>query len=271
MRPVRKLVAAPLIALLGLGTMSPPAQAQVMDVEVMSDGYGTVADRFVIRVNASSVRITTSVSSYGEVTEEECSFEDEDALCEETYTVRLRVWNPKGTRIVSALRDSEWGYDDFEYAVGLPGRYKTAATVTQYVDGVKVDEQTATGYYQVFKQKRSRLPINRSRINRGAYKWKLVGDLSVVDAPPRYDRGQRVELWARVDGYWFAIDSSRTTRKGKVGWIFKPNRYTWSMCYDGTADRRVRGTCGGNYRTPRPSGRALRSFESVADARAAIG
>jgi hypothetical protein len=109
--------------------------------------------------------------------------------------------------------------------------------------------------------------ITRARVNRGNYKWKLVGDLSVIDAPPRVDRGKKVWLIARIDGYWYDIDSAYTTRKGKVGWFFKPNAYTWSMCFEGTYDKRVRGTCGRNWRTPRPSARSLRALESVADAR----
>lgn len=273
MRTVMMSIAAALIVSLGLVPVAAPAGAEIQDLRVSTDGFGPANNTVIIKANARSAVAKTRVRWWSvDIPESDCDPAVEPA-CEVTFRTRLKVWDGRGKRIERQVVDTTAGSARFDYRVRAPGRYTTEATVTEYLNGERYDQRVATKRFRVFKQKRSRLPINRSRVSRGGFKWKAVGDLNVLGAGPKRDRRQKVWLLVRIDGYWFDIDSARTNRKGKVGWLFKPNRYTWSMCYAGTADKRVRGVCGRNFRTPRVGsglGRVAATTPSLEDARASF-
>lgn len=173
-----------------------------------------------------------------------------------TVTATVKVRRDETGRVVgkftttNTVEGYEYAYGDLGRTVDVckPGRYTVEFKVTVVDDYTGLtDTDTAAASARMTQRvpkKRSNLSIQTRRINNDPWVMTAVGDLTVADAAPRMDRDQKVRVIVWYRGEWYTVDTARTNRRGKVGWRFKPNPYTWSMVYDGTS--RVRP----DYRTP---------------------
>lgn len=170
--------------------------------------------------------------------------------------IEIEIYDPYGELVWTDSRDvlAGSGHASFTYPAcsgDETGWYTVDATMTEY-DGAEAVIDVFYDYtefkvtQQRPKKKRARLTLRTGRIQDGAYRTAAVGDLNVLNAPPRWDRRKKVHLLAYADE-WLIIDSARTNRHGKVGWRFKPNPYAWAMCSAPTA--KVRTDCTRVFRT----------------------
>ena len=134
-----------------------------------------------------------------------------------------------------------------------PGRYTVAVKALGFGEGGEnPTEVNATKTFQFTKvDPRARSAITKKvRYTRGAYKWKVPGRLFRAG---RGYVGRRVAVQAMIQGDWTHMQGQKTRRKGRFGWKFKPNGFTWRYVFYGNATTRPSVSVA--FRTPRPAGR----------------
>jgi hypothetical protein len=130
-----------------------------------------------------------------------------------------------------------------------PGQY--AVTVRAEGFDENYDNQTvataakAFTFTKVDPRARAAITKKAKRIH-GKYRWKVTGRL--FRAGHSYV-GRRVAIQAVIAGDWTYIEGQRTKKKGRFGWKFKPNRYTWRYVFSGNASTKPAVTKA--FRTPR--------------------
>lgn len=114
-----------------------------------------------------------------------------------------------------------------------PGRYEVEVGVESWdEDGDTSVTGHTTFRFKVKKvvKKNAKIQTSKRKIRRGAYKWAVPGTLR--RSGNRY-KGARVWVQAKIEGYWWDIDSARTNQRGRFGWRYKPNPYRWRYVFKG--------------------------------------
>ena len=116
---------------------------------------------------------------------------------------------------------------------GKSGKWRAVVEVDGYAGAPPYTQTFAEGS-DTFKvtqkpRKGSHLSIHKKRVNDGAFKWQVLATLTRAGHPYA---NQRVYLEADILG-WIVLDSAKTTKKGLVGWSFKPNGVRWRFTYEG--------------------------------------
>lgn len=167
--------------------------------------------------------------------------------------IEVDVRGPGGRRVDGAYRSDEYT-GGFSFQVRLckrntEGRYRVEVRAEGFdEDYLSTGVATGSTTFRFVKE-----PKRNSTVLRDVY-FK-AGTRYPYKVPGRLKRGERgyerkvVELYAKVDGYWFEIDQMRSRNRGKFGWSFKPNPYTWAYVFQG--DRTTQWDSSKNFRTPR--------------------
>jgi hypothetical protein len=193
-----------------------------------------------------------------------------------TDTVTIVVRRPSGRRHDRIVVHDSYGWVD-EYTrvcyAQPAGRYTVEVTVVatdEFGDDHVATDTTAFRVTKVKPKARSRIAERHGRIH-GEGKWKFAVVGTLLRAGQKY-AGRRVWLVARIGGLWIKIDRSvtgrRGDRRGRVGWVFKPNRFKWALWFAGNST--TRPALSDSFRFPSASRTSARFAARVSDARSVI-
>lgn len=177
--------------------------------------------------------------------------------------VTVSVLDPYGDEIA---------YDSFSDTTGVlylsvsMCDYDAAGTYSVNVDVYDYSDDTMASGYDTFRLTKVKPPAKaKSRIlmkrkhQGGKYSWIVAGKL--LRNGHAYNR-QRVFLAAKIQGDWYKIDAAKT-RKGLVGWQFKPNRFRWCFYYKGNS--KTKPSVSKVFRTPAGHGRVVARSAAAAE------
>lgn len=169
--------------------------------------------------------------------------------------ITIKVRGPRGGRILRETFDDD-GNGWVRTRVKLcgwdtPGRYRVRVKVESFDDPGTTRVGATTHFRLATLPKRSsRILRTVRRIHQGQFRWAVVGTLRRANRPYGSEK-----VWVQVHylGAWRSVESQYTSKRGRFGWIFKPNRLSWRYVYRGDAS--TRGSVSAPFRTPR-SGKA---------------
>ena len=138
------------------------------------------------------------------------------------------------------------GYDN------TSGRYTVRVSAEGYDQNY--ENQTLATATRIFTFKKVDTRANsaitkKAKRTGGKYKWKVPGRL--VRAGRGYVN-RRVAIEAVIMGEWTQLETQRTQKKGRFGWSFKPNGYSWRYVFYGNGNTKPAATKA--FRTPRKGG-----------------
>ena len=202
-----------------------------------------------VSITATNVSVTLNACGLSHVTV------TGDWANDANNTIDTNVTGPNGLRVggKSSVNDKS---GSIAFDVKLCGSSNTPGTYTVRTRATGSDQNvqnpTTASATQTFKftkiDPRARSAITRkvTRV-RGKYRWLVIGRLFRAGHPYV---GRRVAVEVLSAGDWTFVQGQRTRRKGRFGWKFKPNSFTWRYFYSGNATTKPAASKA--FRTPRP-------------------